>query len=521
MRRLLFGLWMTIVVCSASLLASDTKAEATTADIKSETKVDAKDTAAESTLTKEHATKEEQMPPEGFLWRTLFGDKLERKTGIKVDFDWEMGFNKNNTESSGLKGSDGYANLPNLWPIDTGFNLDTADMYIHRDLRSSVLPHIGALPGPMPKNIDWGFRTVLQYGANLQGCLATGWEQHWGVNDTGVTNIGYTMAHKSYFLCQPEAHFEVYLPVWKGVVLEVGRDGGTVGLEFQEPIRQANFFYSYDYTVFIESHQGVGGWVTAALMRNRKYGFLSAQLGITQGEQTVISSSGHAAFNGAVVWHSSNMATTVNYGFQYEDANMLPDRTAYLHPGKIDFCPSIYHVISPRGQLLQRHSLILSHEFRPRLTLMAEGFYGRQSGDGKADTLLVATPVPVPGQFIPNFKGAEYGGVLVEAMYKLTRNTTVGARAEQFRNNDGVFIGPTTMVYDEHRIPWWNMVKGSVNEATLGVQYYLTKALRIGPEVRYTWQGGHYGTKAFGAENVDGKRYSSQFNEQINLLMYF
>jgi len=465
------------------------------------------------------AAKAPEPPAEGTLWRATVGEKFIKQTGIKVDFFASAGFAWNNNRNSSAQfanGSAGGGNNPNGEPGDTGFQLSQAQMTIHRDIVSNIIPRVTPTPGPVPNKFDYGFQVDTVYGRDGQPCRMTGWDEHWGVNEPGATNPGLAATNRQNFLCTPNVWGQMYLPFWKGIAITAGRYGDGLGYEIPPVVRPGpDFFWSHTYSFYSENWQVLGVLASVNLYRSEKNGYLAAEFGLNNGEQTFHSASGDTlrSMSGAVRWRSPHMSTWIDYAFRAGNGNVhtnaagMPTAGGFSVPGS----ETLYLVQARTGQTKQRHMWSVAHNYK-KWRFVGEGVYGKMSSDGKATTVMAAPP-PVTLSYcgLPNgcpFTGASYKGVNGTVTYQLTSKLGWGFRMEYFNNPNGMFLWPLTAV------------KGSINDATVGFNYNPVKYLRLRPEIRYDWQTGNNGVKAFGTD-ANGKPSQSQIMAAMDMVVYF
>lgn len=448
---------------------------------------------------------------EGTTWRSIVG---ENKTGINVDLILDTSVSINNTSDSSQHGAGGTANYPVGAPGDKGFELSDIWTFIHRDLKANFMPRVTPLPSPMYKKFDWGFEVDTQYGRNAQPCPMPGWDNHWGVNEPGASNPSLAAANKQNFFCTPFTEAVIYLPIFKGISITGGRYGDGLGFEIPpNPANGPNFFYSHTYAMTSQTWQVLGVLVSANVFHSQKNGYLLAEFGLNNGEQTAVSPSGNTmqSFEGALRWKSPRMNTGVAYSFRAGNGNIKTN--AQGNPiNSTDFGP-LYHLYSPVGQLRQRHNLVITHVFNRHWNAEAEGVYFNQAGDKKATTIL-----EWPGGG-PNFGGAHAAGINGRVIYQFNPRLAAGVRLETFNDPSGYWDAPLNVYSTKNGA---QMSRGRFNDFTAGVNYSPVKFIKFRPEIRYDWNNnGAYGTGNASVINGTSNPQKGQLLWDMDMLVRF
>jgi hypothetical protein len=450
--------------------------------------------------------------PEGTMWRTIVGEKFVKETRFTIDVIASEGFSVDNTSDSSQQGAGGGANDPNGAPGDTGSNFNYAYVIIHRDMKTNLLPRITPLPGPTPVKADWDIEADVAYGRDCQGARMAGWDTHWGVNEPGATSPALAAANRQNFVCTPNMYGQIYLPFFKGIAITGGRYGSGLGWEIPLDLSNGpNYFYSHTYDMYSSSLQVLGVLASANLMRSQKHGYLLAELGLNNGEQTSVSPSGNTmgSFDGAIRWASPRMSSSLAYAFRIGNANIKTNAQG-APINTTDFGP-LYTVLSPKGQLRQRHSIVATRQFNSHWNAEAEAVYFRQDGDNQASTIWAFGG--------PHYGGSRAAGVNGRAIYAVNPRLSTGIRLETFHTPDGFFLLPLNLHY-VNGVP--TLSKGYFNDVTLGANYWPIKNMRFRPEVRYDWNN----NSAFGTGNASvlaGLRnpQKSQITWNMDMLFYF
>lgn len=478
--------------------------------------------------------------PEGMLFRSLGGEKFTRKTGVKLDYFMEIGVSTNST----IKGNalNGNANGPVASPPDANVvTIERWEQFVHKDIKGNIIPRTTTTPAPMYKKFDWGFMSDTLYGRQANACRMTGFDRDWTTNQADMTKDS---ANRNTFLCESNAYLQMYLPIFQGVAITAGRFADNVMIDEIPPIfsNGPNFFYTHSYQ-FFRSGQVFGGMISANLYRSRAHGYLMGEFGIHNGVSTMYSMSGKRNYDYALRYRTPKMDTWIDYtgriGYGNVKANAGCSLTSCTTPVKAlwvsDNLPN-FHVFSPDPQMMFENALTVQHEFRPKWKVVAAMQYGKQFGDGKSSTIATFSPAGlgvcrIPTAAIPThqpycqagFTGAFFMSENATISYKVNNQLSAAFRMEHFRNPQGFFLEPMAAVVTEGTsLPaLWNGVKGNFNDLTWGINYNPNKYVRIRPELRYDWQGGHYINKAFGQNNTNGKRSGSQMTAAMDMVLFF
>ncbi len=495
---------------------------------------------------------------EGLLWDSLGWYKVEQKTGIIAEYYIEPGISTNNTmetgdPATGSAAQPGDANGPIGWPSDADEpTFEQGEEFIHRNDRSNIVSGVTPTPAPMLKSFDWGFMSDTVYGRSAKGCLMAGFDSNWSMNP----NAANDSANRYMYLCQPNAFFSLYVPILKGVTLQFGRMDDTAATYEIPPAAQwgPNMFYSKSYG-FFRDMTVVGGRISANIFHSESKGYLLGEFSVNQGDKTVYSMNGHRNYVYALRYRTPKMGTGIYYSGRVGYGNVTADAgcstttgcTTPIKPIWVSDNLDNYHVFSPRSQRLFENSLIITQEFRPRWMVTAQLQFGKQFGDGKADTIAVYSPAVVSRTSrtldmsicnLPQptatpycragFTGASYLSYGGMATYVIKpRKLTGSLRLEEFRNPNAYFDGPVFAVVNNTYganaglPPNWGGIKGAFNEVTGGVNYNPTLNLRIRPELRYDWQSGSYVANGFGQNNPDGVTSSSQLTAAVDMVATF
>ena len=353
-------------------------------------------------------------------------DAFEAATGLQAFGFAQVGVSANDVTSHD-QATRGHSNFPVVGPADEGLQLNAIQVALRKEMASNLLPRVTPVPGPMPWNFSWGFRAEAMYGRNGLPAELQGWDSKWHVNQN-ESGVAAGTSRQSY-LVTPQVYAEFFFPVAEGLALTVGRFGAGVGREIPPEFQpNPNFFYSKTYAFVSQPDQVVGALGSANLMRN-DLGFLLGELGVVQGRQLFKDNNGRKSVIGALRWRSPDMRTWIDYSVMAGDEQNSPTATPAM---------PVARVISPRGQLRQHHSLTFTAHPADGWEVVGEALYGRQAGDGRADTIDILTG--------PGYKGGQYAGLNGELRYALRPGLRLGVRGEVFVDREATALFPVTAV---------------------------------------------------------------------------
>ena len=425
----------------------------------------------------------EVAPPPNLPPVPLF-DAVERVTGIKVFGLTQFGYSTNDLTTHN-QATAGHSNFPVVGPADEGLQLNALQLVAQRQMRSNILPRISPLPGPVPQDFSWGFRSEVLYGRNGLPAQMQGIETDWGIDRSPAGTAPGT--NRQSYLAFPQLYAEFFIPAWQGVALTIGRFATGIGREIPPEWNPGpNFFYSKTYAFVSQPDQISGGLLSANLMRNTM-GLLSGEVGIAQGRQNFEDNNRQKSVFGAMRWRGPDMRSSIDYSFMAGDEQNAPGSTPQL---------PVARVISPRGQLRQHHSVSFQAHPAERWKFVGEIVYGRQDGDGRPDTVDVLTG--------PGYRGGRYAGVNGEGRYRLSGPLRLALRGETFVDRSGTALLPVTQVpSDFHAL-------------TVGARYDVGRNVVVRPELRHDWQSHNHGVEAFG-----GGSASHQTTLSVDVVLSF
>lgn len=424
-----------------------------------------------------------EKPGEGTLFRSIFGDGLERNYGITVSNLLDIGYSRNN-RSTHKEREDGLSNFPITGMSDEGLELGSLHLFVDKQLNGTFVPRITPLPGPKPDEVSFGFTVELNYGRNAQFAATYGWDQTLGINERDSAKA---QRDKDYFLAIPNTAATVYLPYGPGVSFMAGVFGPALGYEIPPNVRFArNPFASKTYA-FVSEPGTVAGVLGSTRVYDGASGILGIELGVVQGWNNVRDNNNDKSLMGALRWRTPDMNTWIDYEFivgneqndSFSDVQAPPSR-----------------LVSSSGQLKQQHSLNGWHQFDKRWSMGGEVVYGHQSGDGKASTIDIVNG--------PGFDGASWWGANAVVTYQIRQDLAWSLRGEHFSDPDGFILFPTTTA------------RGDFNAVTTGFRYDISKNVSLRPELRYDWFEPEAHDRPYG----DG-RDRDRFGAMFEALIYF
>nr|WP_180205966.1 outer membrane beta-barrel protein [Pseudomonas sp. SbOxS1]NYU06167.1 outer membrane beta-barrel protein [Pseudomonas sp. SbOxS1] len=422
---------------------------------------------------------------EGTVFRSLFGNSLERDYGITVSGLLDAGFSRNDNSSHDDRKS-GQTNTPVAGFSDEGFELATLHLFVDKALKANFIPRITPLPGPAPSEASFGFTLEAAYGRNAQQARTYGWDMHWGINSPGDDDPDKARRDKQNFLAVPNIAATAYLPYAGGFTAIAGIFGSGLGYEIPPNIRAArNPFASRSYAFTTESG-AVSGFLLGKRLVSNQSMLLGAELGVIQGQGNLRDNNDRKALLGALRWRTPDMRTWIDYEFLVGDSQSDSD----------DVQTPRGRVVSQDGQFKQQHSLNGWHRFNEQWSMGGEMVYGHQDGDGKASTVDIVTG--------PGFDGARWWGANVVVTYQQRKDLSFSVRAEHFDDPDGFILFPSSTA------------PGAFNALTMGLRYDANKYLSLRPELRYDWFDARDNAKPFGQGDA-----RNQLTATVEALVYF
>ncbi|QAY84014.1 outer membrane beta-barrel protein [Pseudomonas arsenicoxydans] len=423
---------------------------------------------------------------EGTVFRSLFGDSLQRDYGVKVSGLVDAGYSLNNNSSHQDRES-GLTNLPVAGFNDEGFELGTLHLFADKALKTNFIPRVTPLPGPAPSEASFGFTLEAAYGRNAQQARTYGWDMHWGINSPGDNDPAKARRDKQNFLAVPNIAATAYVPYAGGFSAIAGIFGSGLGYEIPPNIRAArNPFASRSYAFVTESGT-VAGFLLGKRLISSPSMLIGAELGVVQGQGNLRDNNDGKSLLGALRWRTPDMNTWIDYEFLVGNSE---------NESRSDIQTPRSRVISSDGQFKQQHSLNGWHRFDEKWSMGGEMVYGRQYGDGKASTVDIVTG--------PGFDGAHWWGANMVLTYQHRKDLSFSVRAEHFDDPDGYILFPNSTS------------RGAFNALTTGLRYDINKYLSLRPELRYDWFDGKNDAHPFGQGDA-----RNQLTGTVEALVYF
>jgi len=512
---------------------------------------------------------------DGLLFQSMGWDKFREKSRVSIYYYMQSGISTNNTIK---KGDPGYidaddtfnygngaignnANGPVATPSDADeITFEQTEQFIERGIRGNMVIGVTPTPAPMYKHFDWGFLSDTVYGRQVNGCRMTGFDRDWAMNPNPQNDT----FDRYNWLCEPNAYFDLYFPVLKGVALRIGRQADQLMTDEIPPnaFFSPNNFYSHTYG-FYRIEQVLGGRIIATIMHSHKNGFLMGEFNVNaSNQQSAHSLNGAYNYGYALRYRTPHMDTWVDYTGRLGPAEVkINCSTVEVDDEEELSCTSPVkslwisdqlpqnHVFSTTHQMFFENALQIKHEFRPKWTVEAFFQFGKQFGngadgsDGTNVTISTYTPAGPDVCGAPSFisvdqysatvslpacktgfTGASYVSEEGRVTYEFNKKLNATFRIEQFHNPNAFFGEP---MFAALNYPWyaglsgqdcynsggsgdycyegppiWGAAKGSFNDISWGANYNPNVHFRIRPEIRYDWQSGNYGVPLFGQNNL-------------------
>lgn len=437
------------------------------------------------------ALADDNQPVDGALGRLLFGDGFGAADMLRLGGWIEAGAVLKNAKGQPA----GLGNAPIVLARDRGLQLNQAYVYLEKDIRTNVITRATPIPAPVFEHYSFGFHLDLLYGRDGQPMQTFGWDDRWGVNNPGNANPAKAASHRQNFLINPQAYLQAYLPWGLGTAVMAGNFMSPVGNEIGfHPQPGPNIFYSHSYSFTAAPIKHSGVLAATNLMKSDEHGLLAGEFGIVNGWSNFKDNNNHAAYIGALRYRTPGMDTWADYEFMTGDAQSTMDR---LLKDPRDANVPVTRVMSPRGQRKTQQFLTVSHDWDEQWHVQAGIHYGKQQGDGAADTIDIISG--------PGFKGARWKGVEARVKYTVDSQLALAARIEKFQDRNGYALFPNTVG-----------VKSDYNAVTLGAQYWAGKRILLRPEIRHDWQSRNNGVNAFNNGKSD-----RQTTLNADLIAYF
>ncbi|MCY1343673.1 putative beta-barrel porin-2, OmpL-like [compost metagenome] len=403
--------------------------------------------------------------PSGSLFRSLFGDSLERDHGIKVHGWAQAGWIYNDN------GSDDVSKQA-FFNDDEGFNLNQFALAVEKAPKSNVVGRVGPFPGPMPQEADWGFNVTALYGQDARFFKTYGWDEDLGVNRSADPD------DENFVIAQ--AYLDFYFPVLGGSDLMVGIFHtpleNEIGFALGSPAPAD--FYSHTYSFMHGPAKHAGALYSFKLPQEEGGSMLGFELGLVQGWNNLQDPNGDPDVIANVRWRSADFRTWIDWENIYGNGagDSFPECA----------CGSPIPAGTEKDDLTRYESyLTLSHQLDDRNRVAVELNYGYQE-----DAAFAA--------FADERDGRWYGTDL-NWYHRLSPTLMWNSRAEWFHTTAPVHvvmanIDPETGIPD----PSW----GNFYGFTTNLAWTPVPNVRLRPELRYDIHNGS-GRDAFGDGEED------------------
>ncbi|MNO61063.1 hypothetical protein D3C76_516990 [compost metagenome] len=391
--------------------------------------------------------------PNGSLFRSLFGDSLERDYGIKVHGWAQAGWIYNDN------GSDDVSKQA-FFNDDEGFNLNQFALAVEKAPKSNVVGRVGPFPGPMPQEADWGFNVTALYGKDARFFKTYGWDEDLGVNRSADPD------DENFVIAQ--AYLDFYFPVLGGSDLMVGIFHtpleNEIGFALGSPAPAD--FYSHTYSFMHGPAKHAGALYSFKLPQEEGGSMLGFELGLVQGWNNLQDPNHSPDVIANVRWRSADFGTWIDWENIY--GNGAGDSFAECSCGS----PLPAGTKDDDYKRLASY-LTLSQVLDPNNRVALELNYGKQEQGAFAG--------------FANKNDATWYGTDVNWYHKLSENLMWNSRAEWFYTDAPVHvmmanIDPNTGIPD----PTW----GSFYGVTTNLAWTPTPNVRLRPELRYDIHSG-------------------------------
>jgi len=262
------------------------------------------------------------------------------------------------------------------------------------------------------KGWDVGGRFDFMFGTDTRYTQATG---HWDMGLISQKTLRF------YDIALPQAYVEVYAPFGNGLTAKFGHFYGLIG--YESVPTTPNFFSSHSYSFKSSPFTTTGALFTYNL--NDQW---SINLGAVTGADNFDRDAGAWSHMSGLTWNNAKTGTTLSFSILQGD------------------------VYERQSSELMYYSAILQQSF-------GKWHYVLQHDRGSQQHAL------------PN-QNAEWYSIVNYLTYQATDTLGVGARAEWFRDDDGVR---------------YNAGAANYYAVTAGLNWKPNNWLMIRPEVRYDW----------------------------------
>ena len=346
---------------------------------------------------------------------------------------------------------------------DDGVTLDQAAIMIEKKVESNIVSRVGAFPGPMPKEFDWGFNITGMYGADNFFFRTYGLDEDWGSNKVG--NFGSS----DMYATLTQAYAELYLPVLGGSNLMVGLFHTPLANEigFALPAPAPTTFYTHPYSFIHGPAKHVGALWSSHIFNESDSAKLSYELGAVRGYNNLQDPNKDWDVIANLRWRSKDFSTWVDFENIY--GNGADD--SFTKCGCGSPIPASSE-LAQDDQLTRYQSYLTVTKFLdPKNIVSAEASYGYQEKALLTD-VFNEQPFGIPAN---GGKDASWHGINVSYSHLFSPQLSSAIRAEYF-DTDGAHV----------LIPYDGIYKAVTANMTWNPKPYL----RVRPEIRYDWYSG-------------------------------
>ena len=411
--------------------------------------------------------------PYGQLFRTLFGDRLERDQGVAV-LGWAEGsLIEANTSPGQTLLPKGFAEntLPQSFLSQAeGANFNQLGLMVCKGAgcipsgifapNRNVLSRVGPLPGARGEQILIDWNATLFFGEDAVFQKTKGFDDwHWD-------------ADRSNKLAIPQLFFDLYLPLLEGTSLLLGSFGTPLENDITYPFTPPNWFVTKTYAFVHGPAKHVGALAQSKLPLAHELGLLSIEGGVVTGWNRLGLQNDDPHFLFGARWRSPNGKTAIDFEGIYGngeddfgDAVLIDGIARPLGGG------SPYLALSSGDAYLDRVALylVMSHQFGPRVQGAIEATYGRQEGGD----IGFALGGPIPPFAIT--EDSPWYGLNAALRLMLRPNLHFNLRGEWFADENGANV-------------LWGSVGaggGNVYAVSANLSWDPWRSLNIRPEIRY------------------------------------
>ena len=408
----------------------------------------------------------------GFLQKNMLGGALA-DSGIRIHGWLQAGLIANDN------GTDDVSKQAFL-NSDEGFNLNQLALMIEKPLKSNVLTRITPTPAPMPQEIDWGFTLTTIYGKDAQFFQTYGWDEDLGINADGDSeDEAFTFT---------QAFLELYFPVLGGSNLMLGLFHTPLENEigFAQAAPAPTDFYTRAYSFLHGPAKHAGALYAFKLPHEAGDNIWGAEIGLVQGWNNVQDPNDDLDLIANLRWRSADMKTWVDWENIY--GNGANDSFAACG------CGSPYPAVgndADRYQTYLTYSRVLDSNNRVALELS----YGEQENAA-----------------LNGGNDAQWYGANINWYHTLSQGLTWNSRLEWFNAEDAANV---VMTGAAAGLPPSQWSTGNFYAVTTNLNWYVTPALRVRPELRYDIQDSS-GPDAFANGEKDNQLIAS-----LDVTVYF